>query len=57
MAERGPITKHIEGLEHHIRAMYEELVEEFDDKKDKSMKDELKDLKLQSYIHVCILYI
>jgi WD40 repeat protein len=32
-AERGPITNHIERLERHIRTMYEELVEEFDQKK------------------------
>jgi hypothetical protein len=33
MEERGPITRHIEGLETHIRAMYEELVGEFKEKK------------------------
>lgn len=26
MEERGPITAHIEGLEAHIRGMYDELV-------------------------------
>lgn len=26
MKERGPITGHIEGLEAHIRGMYDELV-------------------------------
>jgi chromosome segregation ATPase len=31
-AERGPIANHIEGLERHITTMYEELVEEFDNK-------------------------
>jgi hypothetical protein len=33
MEERGPITRHIEGLEAHIRAMYDELVSEFREKK------------------------
>lgn len=28
MEERGPITAHIEGLEAHIRGMYDELVSE-----------------------------
>lgn len=28
MEERGPITAHIEGLEAHIRGMYDELVRE-----------------------------
>jgi len=32
-AERGPISSHIEGLERHISTMYEELVEEFENKK------------------------
>ena len=33
-AERGPISSHIEGLERHISTMYEELVEEFENKKE-----------------------
>jgi WD40 repeat protein len=31
--ERGPVNAHIQKLESHIRDMYEELVEEFNDKK------------------------
>lgn len=50
-AERGPITQHIEGLEQHIRTMYEELVEEFETKKEEAMKVEAKDLRISSYIH------
>lgn len=46
MCERGPITRHIEGLEHHIRTMYEELVDEFDAKKESKMQTEFKDMKL-----------
>jgi hypothetical protein len=45
-SERGPITAHIEGLERHITTMYEELVEEFDQKKDKEAVMELKDQKI-----------
>lgn len=41
-SERGPITAHIEGLERHITTMYEELVEEFDLKKDKEVLMEQK---------------
>jgi WD40 repeat protein len=33
-AERGPIASHIEGLERHISSMYEELVQEFENKKE-----------------------
>ena len=50
-AERGPITQHIEGLEQHIRTMYEELVEEFETKKEESMKVEAKDLRISAYMH------
>eukprot|EP01036_Dinobryon_divergens_P027907 gene27907-36764_t len=38
-SERGPITSHIEGLERHISTMYEELVEEFNNKKMLSESD------------------
>lgn len=50
-AERGPITQHIEGLEQHIRTMYEELVEEFEVKKEEAMKVEAKDLRISSYMN------
>jgi hypothetical protein len=33
---RGPVTKHIEDLEAHIRAMYDDLVEEFAKKKEQT---------------------
>ena len=39
-AERGPIASHIEGLERHISAMYEELVEEFENKKESEILKE-----------------
>ena len=45
-AERGPITMHIEGLERHISTMYEELVEEFDEKKQTTMLSSMKDQKV-----------
>ncbi|CAM9454212.1 unnamed protein product, partial [Discosporangium mesarthrocarpum] len=45
MEERGPITQHIEGLEAHIRAMYDELVSEFNEKKDVARVLEQKELK------------
>ena len=34
LMRRGPVTKHIEDLEAHIRAMYDDLVEEFSRKKE-----------------------
>ncbi len=42
-AERGPITSHIEGLERHITTMYEELVEEFETKKNEKIEKEKND--------------
>jgi WD40 repeat protein len=42
-AERGPITTHIEGLERHITTMYEELVEEFESKKNEKIEKEKND--------------
>lgn len=45
-SERGPITSHIEGLEKHISTMYEELVEEFSNKKAASEASVLKDQKI-----------
>lgn len=33
---RGPVTKHIGELESHIRAMYDDLVEEFQKKKEQT---------------------
>ncbi|CAM9179293.1 unnamed protein product, partial [Phaeothamnion confervicola] len=48
MAERGPIAAHVEGLEAHIRAMYDELVREFNDKKEAARAVEAKELKAQA---------
>ena len=45
-SERGPITMHIEGLEKHISTMYEELVEEFTNKKSNAEATILKDQKI-----------
>eukprot|EP01039_Chlorochromonas_danica_P002482 gene2482-2720_t len=45
-SERGPITSHIEGLEKHISTMYEELVEEFSNKKAATEASVLKDQKI-----------
>jgi hypothetical protein len=42
-AERGPITSHIEGLERHISTMYEELVDEFEQKKNSEIDREKND--------------
>eukprot|EP00520_Triparma_pacifica_P017342 CAMPEP_0118652876 /NCGR_PEP_ID=MMETSP0785-20121206/11546_1 /TAXON_ID=91992 /ORGANISM="Bolidomonas pacifica, Strain CCMP 1866" /LENGTH=1434 /DNA_ID=CAMNT_0006545411 /DNA_START=134 /DNA_END=4435 /DNA_ORIENTATION=+ len=48
MKERGPISKHIEGLEKHVRSMYDELVVEFQKKKDNSRVLEQKELKIKT---------
>ncbi|CAM9389012.1 unnamed protein product, partial [Hapterophycus canaliculatus] len=48
MEERGPITAHIEGLEAHIRGMYDELLSEFGEKKDVARVLEQKELKVAS---------
>jgi len=48
MKERGPISKHIEGLEKHVRSMYDELVVEFQKKKDSSRMLEQKELKIKT---------
>lgn len=45
-AERGPITSHIEGLERHVTAMYEELVNEFENKKNMQVQVEQKEQKI-----------
>lgn len=45
-SERGPITKHIDGLETHIKCMYEEMVSEFENKKHMERELDHKDLKL-----------
>lgn len=45
-AERGPITSHIEGLEKHVTAMYEELVGEFEGKKVIQAQSDQKDKRL-----------
>lgn len=47
-AERGPITSHIEGLEKHVTAMYEELVLEFKNQKYSQVVLEAKDQKMLS---------
>ena len=46
-SERGPITSHIEGLEKHISTMYEELVEEFNTKKELTDNSNYKDQRIQ----------
>ena len=46
-AERGPITAHIEGLEKHISTIYEELVEEFEQKTTTQHNISQKDTKIQ----------
>jgi len=45
-SERGPITAHIEGLEKHVSTMYEELVEEFNNKKILDEAVQAKDQKI-----------
>jgi hypothetical protein len=47
-AERGPITSHIENLERHISTIYEELVEEFDLKKNTNKIIQQKDYKMST---------
>lgn len=47
-AERGPITSHIENLERHISTIYEELVEEFDLKKNTGKVIQQKDYKMST---------
>lgn len=44
MEERGPITAHIEGLEAHIRGMYDELVSEVGGLKNRTIQTGLKSL-------------
>merc|ERR1719181_75480 len=44
--EKGPITQHIEQLEKHIRDMYDELVQEYHNKKQIDSLLEQKDLKI-----------
>jgi len=48
MKERGPIQKHIEGLEKHVRAMYDELVGEFNKKKEIDRTLDQKQLKINT---------
>ena len=48
MKERGPISKHIEGLERHVRSMYDELVVEFQKKKDNNRLLDQKELKIKT---------
>ena len=48
MQERGPIQKHIEGLEKHVRAMYDELVGEFNKKKEIDRTLDKKQLKINT---------
>ena len=53
-AERDPIRAHIEGLENHIQVMYEELVDEFEMKKnagDDLAKKDIKVKELQSELN------
>ncbi|GMH81547.1 hypothetical protein TrVE_jg1075 [Triparma verrucosa] len=48
MKERGPISKHIEGLEQHVRSMYDELVIEFNKKKEIDRALNQKELKIKT---------
>lgn len=48
MEERGPITEHIEGLEGHIDAMYEELEREYQSKQVTSQHVNAKDMKIRT---------
>jgi hypothetical protein len=50
-SERGPITAHIEGLEKHITAMYEELIDVFDEKKSTDKVVEAKEKKIALLQH------
>ena len=45
MEERGPVTQHIEKLENHIRSMYDDLVDEFNKKKETAKVLEGKETK------------
>jgi len=45
MEERGPVTQHIEKLENHIRSMYDDLVDEFNKKKETAKVLETKETK------------
>eukprot|EP00937_MAST-01D_sp_MAST-1D-sp2_P001084 g1084.t1 len=46
--EKGPLTKHIEGLEAHVHRMYDELVVEHQGKKQMASVIEHKDAKMQT---------
>jgi hypothetical protein len=46
-AERGPITSHIDGLEKHIKKMYEELVKEQEEKKTCDVASEQDHIKIR----------
>jgi len=46
--ERGPITRHVEGLETHITAMYDELEADYYEKKKKRQLLNSKDSKIMS---------
>merc|ERR1719498_2313498 len=48
MEERGPITRHIEGLEGHIDAMYDELEKEYHSKKQTDQQVDAKDMKIRT---------
>lgn len=51
MTERGPVNDHISKLENHIKDMYDELVNEFYEKKHNDRVLANKDLKIEGLIH------
>ena len=48
MEERGPITQHVEGLEAHISAMYDELEAEYYEKKRQGQQLDSKEMKIHT---------
>lgn len=48
MEERGPITQHVEGLEAHISAMYDELETEYYEKKRQGQQLDSKEMKIHT---------
>ena len=48
MEERGPITRHIQGLEGHIDSMYDELEKEYGLKKQTDQTIDSKEMKIHT---------
>ena len=48
LEERGPIAQHVEGLEAHISAMYDELETEYYEKKKQGQQLDSKEMKVQT---------